>query len=361
MFCRKCGTKLPDDAQFCVSCGCQIEGDNSLKNEVQTKSDFRERDVTVTHSAMDGFQIKNTAFKDRVESTDDKELNDKLFTLYDMLIVPVKYIENKAISAHNYEQLSKDKSVVRDGFMRLNFRILIFVYIVNVISAFACFATENKVLHAYYDYYNELWGTSYESDTDMPHYLPNGKSIYIDGAEHFFKSGKLYYAYVMKIEDVSSEHGLTWMFFVGSFFNAIFLTFVCAIIMLIKGFISMKKRVSTYTILAKRDKEEAMQILEAISEHLKYVPVDCRNSIALEFFAKSYRNTLVSNLSEAVKEYTLYKRHDEIMTSLDEMKNQLKDIANSLRNISFAQNMIVSELANLNNLMGMQNLLTAFK
>lgn len=365
MFCRKCGTELPDDAQFCVSCGCPIEVSNEPKKEVQVRKDFNKRDAAVTHSSLDKFQIKGTSFNDRVESTDDKELNDKLFTLYDMLIIPVKYIEEKSMSASQHEATANDKSWFSTGLLRYFIKILIVFYVINIISGFACFATENKVLRAYTAYYNEFWGTSYEKDTDIPVYLPNGKSIYLDGAQYFMKSGKFYYAYVMKMEDVSNERGLTWMFFVGSLYNAIFIVVVLELLSLIIGNIigynGMKKRVATHSVLAKKDRDEAMQILDALSEHLKYVPVDCRNSIALEYFVKSYRNTLVSNLAEAVKEFTDYKRHEEVMESLESMRDQLGVISSKLDSISFAQDMMVSELANMNKLMGMQNLLIAVK
>lgn len=54
MFCEKCGTKLPDDAQFCTNCGASISGGTPKSKE---KIDDKEVQLNVKPTYKIGYMI----------------------------------------------------------------------------------------------------------------------------------------------------------------------------------------------------------------------------------------------------------------------------------------------------------------
>lgn len=77
MYCNKCGTKLDDDAQFCVKCGAKVqkrEDVAALSNPENTGSDETEK----IQESQEQREVQNTQeIQGQQESLEQQEKNYK--------------------------------------------------------------------------------------------------------------------------------------------------------------------------------------------------------------------------------------------------------------------------------------------
>lgn len=271
----------------------------------------------------------NNYFLGRIESVEDKQVNDKLFTLYGKLIKPIKDIEDLQEGIWTREAIIKEASVFKLKTLGAKLHIIIAI-IIAVLGMYTEFK-ESKFVQERYDNSVELQ-LQYE----------NSDILFLEeGFRPFY--GTIYYLSendsVKKIGDAISLSDSV----LGSLFGALFLCIVAFVLVpflialilqlpLVLLLTVIKKIKDRNTIKRCINENEVAQkriysIFEEIEEYICFIPPSYRLSAALSYFVESYANSRVSNLKEAVNAYDLYVRDARMNANIRHVSSQLSDIA----------------------------------
>lgn len=298
MYCNKCGELQPNDAGFCSNCGALL---NTKNLECPSEVSKTDRDNVVTEMNMKAIGIMEHDFRDRIDSTNDRKTNDYLFTLYDKLYEPVKKIED----------IEDEKKNIEDSIERLSSR----PYIVMPDYAWKLGGIINIVFVILVDLICE-W-TDY-----LFFWIPWKKWNYSI---------------------------VCW----GMFFGTCFIVGVLLAFLIRQIMIEFKYRKGLLEIPKEKEKKEQIsnyqtEIIQKIEPYICFVPREYRCSGALQYFVDSYRNTRVSNLQEAVVAYDGYIRHNQLMASQREIIQGLKDVQESMDDLSYQMAHVDKHLSVLN-------------
>ena len=87
MFCKKCGFRLDDDANFCPKCGTTVSDD--IKNRVSQQTDTAEKENTYAYelSRKDMFDFNVQLYNNYISG--EQELVDKLGSIIDSILKAV--------------------------------------------------------------------------------------------------------------------------------------------------------------------------------------------------------------------------------------------------------------------------------
>ncbi|MGN0316992.1 MAG: zinc-ribbon domain-containing protein [Lachnospira sp.] len=304
MFCNKCGTEISDDSKFCPKCGCALTGIFVQENQntvvVAENSGFATRNIEMSHTAINAVLqktgIKETAYQSRVESTEDKELNDKLFTLYNKLIEPLVVMENKMDLIQNAQEDLSQKTILRIPFKVGYFSLFIL---------------------------NLIWSTLAD------------------------ETGNLYDILIVRpfygrISSLINEFwGIMVLFFVVPF---LILLIINIILRLLQPLID-KRRYQRDKEIIKSCTDIVGRIEAVIEPYVAFIPPEFRYSEAVSFFCKSYNNSIVDNLKEAVNEYVKYKHHNEI---LDTISQSARMVVSQLQHIKQQNDTMITQMEKIN-------------
>lgn len=244
-FCSRCGKELKDGASFCTGCGEKVT----------------EAAGTIVKSSVGQINISENG---RIESSDDRELNNKLFKYYESLIKPMK----------SYETTEAHISRLKDKIARLSVRGPIAVKL--VISAF----------------------------------------INVFVASFFFR-GVLDEADKLIVNINPSIRGIIVIF---TMFGII-PTFVLFIYIL-SEMDRIKKRKAAIEELDKAEKLLADQGAKLVP-HMKHVPPICRCSEALSYITNAYNNSMVDNLKEAVNGWNEERRNMQMIDAFAQVQYEV--------------------------------------
>jgi len=134
MFCRKCGYELPSDADFCPKCGTRVINEeivstNNNEDVQKINKPFGERDKKASVEDVKQFGVNQNSFSTRIESSDDRETNDALFSLYEKLIEPVKHIEGLVHKIKANQAEIDDKRTYKNPKMNLGVYIEMSIFL----------------------------------------------------------------------------------------------------------------------------------------------------------------------------------------------------------------------------------------
>lgn len=307
MFCHVCGTKLNDGAAFCHSCGTQITQMDPTENTEVAASKTADlpvgaREHTVTNESMKDLGIHQTVFKNRIESVDDRETNDRLFTLYGKLVQPLQMIEQNLQYISNSEQILAERTEYEPVGGKVITSILWVVY------SIAYFYIAVRFDVAFY----RLYG--YEDNVKNAIFM--------------------------------------LQFLVVPYIAARLTKFLVAFIRYLRERIELK----SYQKNARQNIVDCNckidEIITKISPYIAYVPPRYRNSDALSHFCDSYLNSRVDNLSEAIKIYDTECRTRRMEQGMDNIRADMavcqEIICQRLSSIEYNQGAIMAELASVN-------------
>lgn len=302
MFCSKCGTKLSDDALFCVECGNKVKeiAENEQGMHVSPADGTpntihkvnAEGNAGVTKN-FDNLNIENV-FSERINSEifDDRASQNKLFSLYSSLVPVVKKIEDQTSKLQEMnEEIKhlKDKSEVPFGWGP---KIVKAVTIIVLIFQF---------------FDKGLDKISYPILTTLVNPL-------LAAIEDWF--------WLIKIPAF-----LILTLGVGVLITPIIMGTIAWIIWfiyfkLIRFKVVYRKRLGEAAILEKKCQElekEREKTCLSITEEIKYVPKTYRTSHALSYFVEMYNNSRVDSLKEAVNMYVKDSLAQEQLKSIQEL------------------------------------------
>ena len=333
-YCRKCGHEMTDDSVFCPKCGEKIVV--SKKNEVihvDTNNKVK-RNLEVNVKSLNNLGVKDTAFANRIDSTEDANINDHLFTLYKKLINPVKKIEGLTdkIEQCNYEIEERKK-------LRYVWPDWIRALILSVILSI--------VLSAIHIVLEKPFIPEWDNHPEMYQEYHDSFSLY------FAKEGPIWLkpsSYVLSIYDF--VHPMDMDFFgvlltIILFFMAQGFVYVYPLLCLESFVIYQFRKIVNKRAIHKLENNisdatgDRKEIILKIKDYICYVPPAYRTSDAIRYFVNSYENTRVGNLKEAVNAYDVYLNNNE-------MKAMINHACSELRNIQTLQLMTMDQLANIN-------------
>lgn len=292
-FCSSCGAKIADNASFCSVCGAKV-------------IPVEQEQVSVTNAQrvnMTGLQNQKSGFEERIESTNDRNLNHYLFLLYQKLLPPVRRIEqlSAAINKNGYElsQAKKFQFVYPNvGITVAAAFILLIVFVVG-------------------------WSHNLDMYSESASLMAQYESEYAYAADHmgiFFP---------LRNEVATNNLWKLKVPIVFLIYGAI-IAVIIAIIGTIISNILAKNSIPRLEKSLRMDIAERNSIVEKIKDYICYVPPSYRYSDAISYFVDSYNNTRANNLQEAVREYDAYIRdknlQENIMTMRAEICSQLQDI-----------------------------------
>lgn len=314
MFCHVCGTKLNDGAAFCHSCGTQITQMVPTENTEIAESKTADlpvgaREHTVTNESMKDLGIHQTVFKNRIESVDDRETNDRLFTLYGKLVQPLTIIEQKLALIDQKQEVYG----LHTEYEPFGGKV---VTVLFYIAWFAIICFINDVMQI-----NIL-------------HLPQGD------------------------ESLSGPEALKWLLviFLTPYVLARVTKIVISIIRMIIDYCELKSLKKNTAREIAEIKQEINEMITKLAPYLAFVPPAYRDSASVHFFYDSYLNTRVSNLSEAITacdaEIRAKRIENRIQTGFDNLRADMADFRNEigrrLSSIEYNQGAIMAELASVN-------------
>lgn len=304
MFCNKCGTEISDDSKFCPKCGSSLTGifvqENQNSDVAVANTGFATRNIEMSHTEMNAVLqktgIKETAYQSRVESTEDKELNDKLFTLYNKLIEPLVVMENKMDLIQNAQEDLSRKTI-----LRIPFKV---GYPVFLIINFILFAVSVDT------------GNLYDHIIQVCYY----------GANELTNSA-------------------IWGFIAVLFGIPLCMWPITNFILRVLQPLIDKRRYQRDKEIIKSCTDILGRIETVIEPYVAFIPPEFRYSEAVSFFCKSYNNSIVDNLKEAVNEYVKYKRHNEI---LDTISQSARMVVSQLQHIKQQNDTMITQMEKIN-------------
>lgn len=288
MFCKYCGNELTDDAEFCPKCGRKVnEVVTSTSGTVENQgneTDSGNRNHVVTKESINELGVSKSKFGNRIESTEDKETNDLLFSLYGKLVEPITAIEK------DMANIQLNKEIINEH-VRFHLSLvrswLVFPYII-----FCLLLT--PIIYNFF------------------------------GIDFFrMKASK------QIISCIVVGFGIPVMFSIIRY--------------IIQYFIYCHDRKYSYESI-KVFEQDIYRIVEKLKPYIIFVPPAYRTSAALTYFYNAYMNTRVDNLAEAVKSYDTEKRHQELKGTIEQGTAM---ISSQLQEISYNQNMISSQLSGM--------------
>ena len=314
MFCHACGTKLNDGAAFCHSCGAQIaqvipKENTEISTEKSAELPAGARTHTITNESMKDLGIQQTVFKNRIESVEDRETNDRLFTLYGKLVEPLSIIEQKLALIDQKQEVYG----LRAEYEPLGGKLVTFLF---YIAWFAIIVFINDKLQI-----NIL-------------HLPQNST------------------------NMSGPEAIKWLLviFFTPYVLARITKIVISIIRMIIEALEIKELQNHTTKEIEGIKQEISQMITKLTPYLVFVPPAYRNSASMHFFYDSYLNTRVSNLAQAITacdaEIRARRIENKIQTGFDSLRADIADFRNEvgqrLSSIEYNQGTIITELANVN-------------
>ena len=236
-------------------------------------------------------------FTGRIESVQDREVNNKLFTMYSKLIQPVKSIEDRV---GEIESLFAEENNMYDFyntfFLRKGIKIGVICCILLVA---ACIF-------------------------DLQDFIFDKLSWYYDSIEN-----------VMEMLNLPYDGIITIIFGLVYIFLPFFLvpTAIGFIIGFIEKTVRKSKNEKRKKYIFERTevlKQEINDMTKNIAPTVQYVPPKYRTSDALSYFVSAYQNSQIDDLKEAVNSYTEYQRHQELVGTFH-------NICSTLANVEYIQ------------------------
>lgn len=230
--------------------------------------------------------IQQNIFTGRIESVQDRETNNRLFSTYANLINPVKQIEDRVNEVEDlYAQESRLYDIYDTDFI---WRGLWIGIILSIISA--VLYTKNE---------------SYRIMTNWYYGIPDRMT---------------------PPEGLAAQLALAFAFIFAP-------TLLVILIGIILGFVEKSMRVARNNgkrkkihVRTEQLKNEILQITSGIASNVCFVPPKYRTSDALSFFVSAYENSQVDDLKEAVNAYNEQLKHREMMGALQGICTTLADI-----------------------------------
>ena len=298
MFCSNCGEALPQESMFCPKCGS--------KQNVNTTDNKVERNHIVTVDTLNQAGILESDFKDRIDSVDDRQTNDLLFTVYNKLIEPVRIIENiKDRLEINDEKLEEARKKQKSKLLYYVFPFKILFSLLAVLM-FILFLGKaiSPIVCSDYEELNAKYQTSEQLQSEYP-----------DINDYWEECGFWYRFLYGRLNEAERKVMNTITFVFATIFSVVWH----------KHDFDKFKRKTSEIVKELEDNEAKMkkdmqQIIDAIEPLICYCPPKYRSSDALRYFVDSYSNTRVNNLKEAVLEYDTLERHREIVNKLEEIR-----------------------------------------
>ena len=247
-FCSRCGKELKDGASFCTECGEKVT----------------ETAGTIVKSPAGQINISDNG---RIESSDDRELNSRLFKYYESLIKPMK----------DYEITEAYISQLKDEIATLSVRGPIVVKLI-ISSVVGCLVVSICM-----------------SNGRVAELLKPLDSIIINPASVRFFVIYLYFGLIPTIVllfHILSEMG------------------------------RIRKRKAAIKELAETEKILASQEAKLIP-HMKHVPPICRSSEALTYITSAYNNSMTDNLKEAVNSWNEERRNKQMINSFAQVQYEV--------------------------------------
>jgi hypothetical protein len=329
---------MTDDSIFCPKCGEKIVV--AKKNEVicadsSNKKVKRNHEVDVKN--LNNLGVKNTEFADRIESSEDINVNDHLFTLYKKLIQPVKKIEAQTAKIEECEDEITMRKMLAFVWPSIKFSVLLAIimsFVLLVIrlgletdEQIAEFDNNSTLQQEYHNSFNLFYADKYSPVIIKPSY-------YVLSIYDFLHPKK-------EMDGFGVFLSFLLFFFAEGFI------YVYPILLLIHAVIYMVKRKANNIAIHKLQSQISdatsyrKEIILKIKDYICYVPPAYRTSDALSYFVNSYENTRVGSLKEAVNAYDVYLNNNE-------MKMLVHQACSELRTIQTLQLQTNEQLQNIN-------------
>lgn len=315
MFCSKCGQEIPNDSMFCLSCGNKIlenataeivkqDQTEVVMETTNTTKKFAKRSVDLSHVSMDRMGIKETVYAGRIDSVKDKELNEKLFTLYAKLIAPVREMERQMWILESAKRDLRKKTYLKLPWTKSS-AIMIGLYVILLFIV-------------------AIW-------SEMKWY---GEVVY--GA---LTKSIIFFGVDQLTAEILSGLFLTFLM------PAVMLGLVQLFLFSLQPLIDARRHARDKKMIAGA-KETIDRIETLIAPYVAYVPIRYRYSHALEHFCNAYNNTEVDNLKEAVNSYINKVRHEEI---LEEIKVATAMVVDHLQYIEYQNENMLAKMDSMEN------------
>lgn len=315
MFCSKCGKEIPNDSMFCLSCGNKILENITTEIVKQDQTEvvmettnatkkFAKRSVDLSHVSMDRMGIKETVYTGRIDSVKDKELNEKLFTLYAKLIAPVREMERQMWILESAKRDLRKKTYLKLPWTKSS-AIMIGLYVILLFIV-------------------AIW-------SEMEWY---GEVVY-----GVFIKSIIFFGVDQLTAEILSGLFLTFLM------PAVMLGLVQLFLFSLQPLIDARRHARDKKMIVGA-KETIDRIETLIAPYVAYVPIRYRYSHALEHFCNAYNNTEVDNLKEAVNSYINKVRHEEL---LEEIKVATAMVVDHLQYIEYQNENMLAKMDSMEN------------
>lgn len=310
MFCSKCGTQLPDGANFCHVCGEQLElvplntMNSAALGDLNQRMD--EEGFSIDQRVMDGSALSKA--RSVMMPTGDRKNNEALFALYAKLIDPVRALELLEVRIASCVQRIEDARHRKfRGGVAVFFLSLLAV---SVLSYWWCFS----------------------------------KSTGADGSFTGDGFPLFVLAYIAKVGTTAGSIALVFLYpLIVGLICATSITIVVSILANLRIKSVINKTSETEGAKVAEYESQRVQIMDSISPYICYVPPDYRTSERLECMVNAFVNCKVENLKEAVLlvDTELYRAQSidclraisdntgQIMSKLTHMQSTLNSIDQS--------------------------------
>lgn len=252
--------------------------------------------LTVNHGGI----IKNEFENTRVESVDNPQINNALFSLYKQLISPVKEIEHlKALTDIKRNSILDMEIIISDTLKRI-LKTSIPFGICSILLFF--------LISTLLDEYHPV-------------------VVFLDGCGAWLEE-----VFFSKLGNLPGL--ITVILYFAVYFGGMYITPISIpiAIVLFRNRI-LKTRISkTKNEIISIEKEIENRV-ENIRDVVCFVPPKYRFSEALTYFVESYENTRISNLKEAVIRFDEYLHRQKVENSLRRIEILLERINRNMWNV----------------------------
>jgi len=231
-------------------------------------------------------ETSQSLINQRIESVEDPQLNRALFTLYERLVQPFREVEGLQAEIENKKSnIEKNKLEIKGFLSRFWFALkilaILFIVLKFVVFLVACYPLKDTVL---------------------------------------FTIAEKYYCIT---DEIFGYHSDLWFFILIPLILAV-ITSLVPNLLINKKLKNLNAKLQEEIVVLECQLSEKVDALRDVA---CFVPMDYRNSYALEFFVNAFANSKIDNLKEAVNLSDTQAYRNSMLQSQKQMCNMLSQIA----------------------------------